>query len=81
MVAALGAPNEVVQLGRRSAYRYEHTQRKLTGMYLIAVFLINEDNQSDRTWVFFDENDHLTHMGTTLQAEEVEYALPWSGRN
>ena len=45
------------------------------------VFLINEDNQSDRTWVFFDENDLLTHMGTTRKANEVEYAMPWSGRD
>ena len=60
VVEKLGAPAEVVQLGRRSAYRYEHTQQKRAGFSVIVITFINADLQSDRTWVFFDENDLLT---------------------
>ena len=78
VVATLGAPNEVVQLGRRSAYLYEHVQRKTAGMWAFVVMFINADSQQDRTWVFFDENDVLTHAATTLDADDAEYAMPWT---
>ena len=82
VVALLGAPAEVVQLGRRSAYRYEHAQEKVTGLTLVfVVFFFNSDMQSDRVWVFFDENDVLTHMASTFEAEEAEYAMPWVGHD
>lgn len=78
VVEILGAPAEVVQLGRRSAYRYEHVQEKLTGLTLVfVVFFLNSDTQSDRLWVFFDETDVLTHVASTFEADEAEYAMPW----
>ena len=78
VVALLGAPNEVVQLGRRSAYRYEFSRQKQAGLTVIVVTLINNDTRSDWTWVFFDENDVLTHVGSTRQADDVEWKMPWS---
>ncbi len=81
VVEALGAPDEVVQLGRRSAYRYEHSQRKLAGFFLVVLGFANQDTQADRTWVFFDENDVLSHVGTTLQAKDAEYAMPWTSHD
>ena len=81
VVELLGAPDEVIQLGRRSAYRYEHGQEKLTVLFLVLVSFVTRDGQADRSWVFFDENDVLTHVGTTLDAERAEYAMPWSSRD
>lgn len=81
VVELLGAPNEVVQLGRRSAYRYQHDQEKVAGLFLIIIAFNNRDTQVDRTWVFFDENDTLTHVGSTLEAEDTEYAMPWVERD
>jgi hypothetical protein len=78
VVTRLGAPSEVVQLGRRSAYRYEATTTKDTGLWLLVVGLYNSDAHADRVWVFFDENNVLAHVGATLAAEEAEHALPWS---
>lgn len=78
VVELLGAPNEVVQLGRRSAYRYEHDQEKTAGLFLLVFLMNNRDTQSDRTWVFFDEHDVLTHVGTTLEAKTAAYGTPWS---
>ncbi|MEX1025687.1 MAG: hypothetical protein WD226_11495 [Planctomycetota bacterium] len=77
VLAALGAPVEVVQLGTRSAYLYEHTAQKKAGLFLFLLNMLNEDTNTDRAWLFFDEADRLTHVGTTLDADEVEYSLPF----
>lgn len=74
---ALGAPSDVVQLGRRSAWRYEHVRLKRAGIFLLVVGLLNVDTRSDRAWVFFDEEGVLTHVGSTFDAKDAEYALPW----
>lgn len=73
----LGAPTEVVQLGRRSAYRYDHTRTKDTGVFLVVLGLYNSDTRADRAWVFFDENDVLTHVASSLRAKQASHALPW----
>jgi hypothetical protein len=78
VVERLGAPNEVVQLGRRSAYRYDHSSTKITGTWLLLVGFLNTDTRTDRAWVFFDEKDVLTHVGVTLSAANAEYGMPWS---
>jgi outer membrane protein assembly factor BamE (lipoprotein component of BamABCDE complex) len=77
VVQLLGAPVDVVQLGKRSAYRYQFTRAKRAGLLLVAVGLYNLDVRSDRAWVFFDENQVLTHVGVTLEGDEAEYAMPW----
>jgi hypothetical protein len=76
-VALLGAPSEVVQLGFRSAYRYEFASTKRAALFLLVVFLSNSDARSDRLWLFFDEKDVLSHVGATYSAEDARYAMPW----
>ena len=76
-VELLGSPTEVVQLGRRTAYRYDSTTSKRAGLWLVVVGLYGSDTHSDRVWLFFDENEVLTHYGATLRAKDAEYALPW----
>ena len=68
-VAALGTVNSMLIMSR-----------KRTGLFLVVIGLLNEDTRSDRVWVFFDEQDRLTHIGATLTADEVRYSLPWSSR-
>lgn len=77
VVNTLGAPTEVVQLGKRSAWRYDFTTTKTSGFTLIVVTFMNEDRRSDRCWLFFDEGDTLRHVGTTLDAADTQYAMPW----
>ena len=77
VVELLGAPTEVVQLGRRSAYRFDATTTKQAGVLLLIVGVFNTDTRQDRLWAFFDEQDVLTHFGATLSADDPEYALPW----
>ena len=77
VVEKLGAPNEVVQLGTRSAYRYDFSVLKRGGFTIIVLTLLNDDTHTDRVWLFFDSKDVLTHSGATLQSTYAEYAMPW----
>ena len=77
----LGAPTEVVQLGNRSADRYDYTESKKTGLLLVVVGFYNSDSHQDRVWVFFDEASNLTHVGSTLKADETGYGMPWSDKD
>ncbi len=77
VVAELGAPSEIVQLGKRTAYRYDYTVAKQAGFTLIVVTFLNQDTRQDRAWLFFDEHDVLTHVGSTLEADDASYAMPW----
>lgn len=77
VVAALGAPNEVVQLGANSAYRYDFTTTKRAGLTLIVATFLNQDTRQDRAWLFFGSDGVLTHVGATLHADDAEYAMPW----
>ena len=81
VVERMGAPSEVVQLGHRSAYRYEYQRNKTTGMFMIIVGLQGVDQRSDRVWVFFDEQDKLTHVAATFEAENAEFELPFLGED
>ncbi|MBL8751300.1 MAG: hypothetical protein JNK78_19240 [Planctomycetes bacterium] len=73
----LGAPTEVVQLGRRTAYRYDATSAKSTVLFLLLVNFGNQDTRSDRLWVFFDEKDVLSHYGVSFGTHRTQYAMPW----
>ncbi|MBM3973075.1 MAG: hypothetical protein FJ301_03125 [Planctomycetes bacterium] len=77
VVAALGAPTEVVQLGRRSAYRYDATRTKSSALFLGVINFGNQDARQDRVWLFFDDKDVLLHYGATLSTHRTQYALPW----
>ena len=77
VVAILGAPNEVVQLGSRTAYRYDFSILKRAGFTIIVLTFLNEDTRTDRVWLFFDKDDLLTHLGSTLEAKDARYAMPW----
>jgi outer membrane protein assembly factor BamE (lipoprotein component of BamABCDE complex) len=77
VVAVLGAPAEVVQLGTRTAYRYDFIVTKRAGFSIIILSFLNDDTRSDRVWLFFDAADVLTHAGTTLQAADTRYEMPW----
>lgn len=76
VVAGLGAPAEVVMLGERSAYRYERAINKRAGLSLLVLTMIGEDSRADRVWVFFDENDVLSHVAVNLASQQAEYGLP-----
>ncbi|GAB4146473.1 MAG: hypothetical protein Fur0037_14540 [Planctomycetota bacterium] len=77
VVERLGAPTDVVQLGRRTAYRYDASITKSAALFLILFNMGAQDTRTDRLWVFFDENDVLTHYGASYGTHRAQYALPW----
>ena len=46
-------------------------------LILVVVNFANQDTRSDRLWVFFDENDVLTHYGASFGTHRTQYAMPW----
>jgi len=76
VVVLMGAPVEVVQLGHRSAYRYDYTHEKQAGLFLIILGLRGVERMQDRAWFFFDEQDVLTHVGATFEADTARYDVP-----
>ncbi|MDP6539140.1 MAG: outer membrane protein assembly factor BamE [Planctomycetota bacterium] len=74
---ALGAPADVVQLGRRSAWLYLFNQTKSAAFSVLVVTLVNTDTRSDRVWVFFDEAGLLTHVGGSFEGATAAYTMPW----
>jgi len=71
----LGAPNQVVELGNKSAWLYEAQKERLAGIFLLVFGTSGQDTQFDRCWVFFDENGLLTHIAYSLESSEAEYHL------
>lgn len=76
-VELLGAPTDVIQLGKRSAYRYDHTLEKSAGFLLVILGFFNQDARQDRVWLFFDEQEVLSHVGSTFAGHRPQYAMPW----
>ena len=77
VVEMMGGPTEVVQLGRRTAYRYDASTTKSAVLFLLLINFGNQDTRQDRLWVFFDEHDVLSHYGATYGVHRTQYALPW----
>lgn len=75
VVRLLGAPNQVVELGSGSAWLYQATNAKSMGLWLLVFGTYGNDAQADRCWVFFDQNNALTHYGATLNADKSEYSV------
>lgn len=75
VVALLGAPNQVVELGDKSAWLYESRNTKHMGLWLVVFGAYGADTQADRCWVFFDADGTLTHVGASLHADQAEYHL------
>ena len=75
VVEIMGAPDQIVQLGRRTAYRFQFTVDKGSGSYWIVLALYNEDTRRDTVWFFFDENEVLTHVGSTYHSHRAMFAM------
>lgn len=77
----LGGPTQVVQLGRGSAYGYDHRTEKQAALLLLIFGIRGVDERSDRVWAFFDENNLLVNIGSSLQAGDAEFELPFLGED
>jgi len=78
VLEALGAPTDVIQLGSKSAWRYDFGASKRAAFSILIVSFLNEDTRADRVWVFFDEAGVLSNIGSTFEGKDAVYAMPWS---
>ena len=72
-----GAPSQVVKMSNGNAYIYKRSVAKGTALWLLIVSFGNYDKQYDQMVFFFDNNDILTHYGTSLDAQNASYGLPF----
>ncbi len=72
-----GAPSQVVKMSNGNAYIYKRSVAKGTAFWLLIVSFGNYDKQYDQMVFFFDNNDILTHYGTSLDAQNASYGLPF----
>ncbi len=72
-----GAPTQLVKLANGNAYMYTRSTSKGTVTWLILVTFANYDRRYDQVVFFFDKNDVLTHYGTSLNAAEAAYGMPF----
>ena len=75
VVGLLGAPAEVVELGARTAYRFEFERSKQSGLFLLVLNFDARRTKSDRVWCFFDADDRLTHVAASFEAADVKHGL------
>lgn len=71
----MGAPNQIVELGNKSAWLYEAQKERRAGLFILVFGTYGQDKQFDRCWVFFDENGLLTHIAYSLEASNAEYKV------
>ena len=80
VASLMGAPAEVVQLGRRTAWRYEYKVEKQAAAFLFVLGLRGMDTQSDRVWGVFRRGTKLDPCGILVRfrASELCFACPLS---
>lgn len=72
-----GAPTNIVEMSNGNAFIYQRSISKGTFIWLILLSFGNYDNQTDQVAFFFDNQDVLTHYGTSLNADKASYGLPF----
>lgn len=72
-----GPPNKIVKLSNGNAYVYERSIEKATGLWLVVLTFGNWDKQYDRIAFFINNDDVVTHFGSSFNAETASYAMPF----
>lgn len=72
-----GPPNKIVKLSSGNAYVYERSVAKATGLWLVVLTFGNYEIQYDRIVFFINNNDVVTHFGSSFNAETASYAIPF----
>ena len=56
------------------AYHYRYTITKTSGFTIIVFSMVSYDTKYDDVFVFFDDAGRVTHVGTSLNSEQVSYS-------
>jgi len=71
-----GAPSQVVKLSNGNAYVYERSLSKATGLWLVILTFANFDIQHDRIVFFINQDDIVSHYGSSFKTEAASYEMP-----
>lgn len=72
-----GAPSQIVELSNGNAYVYERSVDKVTGLWLVVLTFANFDTQYDRMVFFINNDDVVSHYGSSFKTETASYAMPF----
>jgi hypothetical protein len=64
-------------LSNGNAYVYERSVDKGTGLWLILLTFANFDTQYDRIVFFINNDDVVTHFGSSFNSEAASYGMPF----
>jgi hypothetical protein len=77
LMRLFGPPSRIVRLSNGNAYIYTSKLTKTTGLWLALVTFVNMDTREDRVVIFLNSRDVVTHWGSSFQAGEASYGLPF----
>lgn len=77
LMQLFGPPSQIVRLSHGNAYIYNHSLGKATGLWLIFVTFANYDKQHDRIVFFLNNQDLVTHYGSSFKAETSAHGMPF----
>ena len=72
-----GPPSQIVKLSNGNAYIYDRSLSKATGIWLIFVTFANYDTQHDRIVFFINNQDLVTHYGSSFKSDTSSYGMPF----
>jgi hypothetical protein len=77
VVSLFGPPTQIVKLSNGNAYIYDRSQSKATGFWFVIVTLANYDTQYDRIVFFINNNNLVTHYGSSFKSDTAAYGMPF----
>jgi len=72
-----GPPSQIVKLSNGNAYIYDRSLSKATGLWLVVVTFANYDTQHDRIVFFINNQDLVTHYGSSFKSDTSTYGMPF----
>lgn len=77
VMTLFGPPSQIVKLTNGNAYLYDRSLSKATGVWLILVSFVNYDTQHDRIVFFLNNQDLVTHYGSSFKSNTASYGMPF----
>ena len=77
VMTLFGPPSQIVKLTNGNAYIYDRSLSKATGLWLVVVSFANYDTQHDRIVFFVNNQDLVTHYGSSFKSNTAAYGMPF----
>ena len=77
VMTLFGPPTQIVKLTNGNAYIYDRSLSKATGLWLVLVSFVNYDTQHDRIVFFINNQDLVTHYGSSFKSDTASYGMPF----